>query len=384
MHSESNRCRKQTYVLAEKQSKSLRNPPQSFIVVSPEITLTTVEIPAFLVTNGRTWQSYSGREESRLSFASLTHLKAKLFKSSLLVYQECLVGLLHRTLDLRLDRRPGLGVSLLNIRVLDGQAPDVNVVADGGNDIKLEQVSANHASVNNKAGNTYHEAAIDTNRKTEARKHKRRLTIFATKYRTRPETEHRASAIQNTKGERVQQDVVVWETRLHEMANNHASDGIGADQSNVHSKRNGVVLQNSRVQVQVSRDKGPNGNQRQQTAQRRQRILTPFAAHLHNVQDAGAGGEEEHDRAVDQVPLSEGHLVHLLRDEAGLGNTEGLQHWLMPEATAAHVGCESVDSAKSEDTLDGSGDDSEGQHLSVVLIPSLHVESHGSWDLVSE
>lgn len=224
---------------------------------------------------------------------------------------------------------------------------------------------------------TYHEASIDANRQTEASEHEHRLPITFTKYRLRPKTDQRASTVQHTESQRPEQDVLVGETGLHQVTNDNATDGISIDQTNVQSKHNGVVLQYSRVQVQVSGDKSPDRYQGQEATQRRNGVLTTLATHLHHMQNTRTGGKEKHNRAVHQVPLRKRHLINLLRDEAGLGHADCLQHRLVPEATTTHVGSECVDDADGENALDRARDNAQSQDLSIVFVPGLHVESHG-------
>lgn len=76
--------------------------------------------------------------------------------------------------------------------------------------------------------------------------------------------------------------------------------------------------------------------------------------------------------------MREGHLIHLLWDGVRLGDANGLKHRAMPEASTSLVGSEGKDGAESQDALDRAGDDSKRQNLSIVLIPSLDIESQGS------
>ena len=48
-----------------------------------------------------------------------------------------LLELFQPTPQLTLDHNPVFAFGLLSVRVVDGQAPDVEIVADGGNHVKL-------------------------------------------------------------------------------------------------------------------------------------------------------------------------------------------------------------------------------------------------------
>lgn len=67
--------------------------------------------------------------------------------------------------------------------------------------------------------------------------------------------------------------------------------------------------------------------------------------------------EDEDEAAVYHVPFVEWEIVDVIGDEIVVCDAKGLEHGLLPEATAAFDGGESVDDAKCKDTFDGSGYD---------------------------
>lgn len=52
----------------------------------------------------------------------------------------------------------------------------------------------------------------------------------------------------------------------------------------------------------------------------------------------------------------------------------GLQHGLLPEAPSPKVSRQSINNAECENAFNGTGNDTEGQRVSVVLVPGLNVE----------
>lgn len=258
--------------------------------------------------------------------------------------------------------------------MLDRQAPDIDVFANRGDHVVLA-CSQYHPRL--KVKYTYHKAAVNTKPQTQAEenKHNRANTI---PNRTRPETKGRPKTVKNTKGKRTHKDIEVWEGALHQVSDNHPADGVRVDESDIHAKRNQMVLQDGRLQIQVCRGESPHHKDREKAVQRLDWIQAALRPNAHDVDDTRAGGEEEEDPAVDQIPLREGHLIHPLRDGVRLGDADSLQHGTVPETRTALVGGKGEDRAESEDALDRARDEPQRQNLSVVFIPGLDVESQRS------
>lgn len=98
--------------------------------------------------------------------------------------------------------------------VLDGQAPNVEVIADGDNDIDDE------ASVNTDSGSEHHEHESD-------------LVDIATEGAGPAESEVLleigTDSIDDAKSERNAEDVGVRESQVDEMGGDHLSDTVGVD-----------------------------------------------------------------------------------------------------------------------------------------------------------
>lgn len=86
------------------------------------------------------------------------------------------------------------------------------------------------------------------------------------------------------------------------------------------------------------------------------------------------GIEEENDSAVYHEPLVEGQLVEIFRNETVFGHAQRWQHRLLPKTTAAFNGCEGKDDAKSQYAFDWARHQSQGECLSVVLVPGLYIK----------
>lgn len=72
------------------------------------------------------------------------------------------------SLSFGLLRHAGLALSLLDERVLDREAPDIDVVAYRGDDVKLEEIRISKSS--RALGNireTYHEATVHTDSQSQ-------------------------------------------------------------------------------------------------------------------------------------------------------------------------------------------------------------------------
>lgn len=257
-----------------------------------------------------------------------------------------------------------LGVLLdVDVRVLDGQAPDVEVVADGDDD------------VNN-------EATVDAQRGAEHEEDKGHLVDVITERAGPAEADVldqvRAERVDDAERERQTENVPVGEGQLHKVGGDHLADAVGVDEAGEQGKGYEVVVQDVGLQVQIGNDEGPDAEEGDQAEQRVAGALTAGAARAQHVEGRLDGVEDEDDAALDEVPLGEGQLVDERRDAERGGHAQGAQHALLPEVRATHVARQGVDTNQDEDALDGAVDDAESERLGVVLIPGLDVESEES------
>jgi len=66
------------------------------------------------------------------------------------------------------------------------------------------------------------------------------------------------------------------------------------------------------------------------------------------------------------------------------GNAHCLEHRLLPERSATFDTCKCVHNYKTYDSLDGTGNEAQGQGLGVVFIPGLDVERQKGWKVLAE
>ena len=166
------------------------------------------------------------------------------------------------------------------------------------------------------------------------------------------------------------------------MGRDHLADAVSVDDTCEQNKGNQVAVQNVRLQPQVGYHERPGGEEGEQTDEGVARAVATGAAGADHV----AGGldrvVDQHDGALDHVPLGEGEVVKEAgqgQDGAaegeGLGNTERGEHALLPEGGATEVAGQGVNAHEDQDALNGPVDDAQGERLGVVLIPGLNVES---------
>lgn len=140
----------------------------------------------------------------------------------------------------------GLHDSRLVMRVLNSQAPDVEVITDGNNDI-------------------HDKASVDTKSSAEHQENKGSLVHIVAK-RARPAKaivaqQDRANRIGNAKANQHAQDVPVGEAHLGEVCGNHLPDAVSVDEASEQGKGDQVVVEDVWLQIEVGNDQGPDGEE---------------------------------------------------------------------------------------------------------------------------
>lgn len=79
---------------------------------------------------------------------------------------------------------------------------------------------------------------------------------------------------------------------------------------------------------------------------------------MHKGWEIPLEGIEDEDKAtVDHVPFIERQIVDVIGDEIVVCNAQGLEHRLLPKATAAFDTSNGIDDAEGQNTFDRSRDD---------------------------
>lgn len=276
-----------------------------------------------------------------------------------------------RGVGCRLVRLLGLGPGglgglvrvVLDVVVLDGQAPDVEVIADADNDIDDE-------------------AAVHTQRGAEHEEEVGNLVLAVAKGRGPANTnvlgEDRTHRVRDTNHQQGAENVVVRERLLEEVGGNHAADRVGVDETDKDGERDEVVVEDERLKLEVGDDEEPDGKDGAEAEQGTGGVLLAGAAGADNVEGGLDRVEDEDDGALDEVPLGKGQVVDGLGDAHVFGKAESAEHALLPDVSAAEEAGEGVDKDEDEDAFDGAVDDAEGEGLGVVFIPGLDVEGEES------
>jgi hypothetical protein len=252
--------------------------------------------------------------------------------------------------------------------VLDGQAPDVKVIADGDNDIDDE------ASVHTDSGSEHHE-------------HEGDLVDIATKSAGPAESEVLleiwADAVNDTEGERDAEDVGVGKSEVDEMGGDHLAYAVGVDNTGKEREGDEMVVEDSGLEPEVGDDEGPDAEEGDETEHGAAGAVAVGAAGADDIAARLVGVEDEDDAALDEVPLGEGEVVDPVGDAHGGGHADDAEHALLPEVGAAHEAGDGEDDDDGDDAFDGAVDDSEGEGLGVVGLPGLDVEGEESYFRVS-
>jgi hypothetical protein len=244
-------------------------------------------------------------------------------------------------------------------RVLNSQAPNVQVIADA------------HNHVHNKA-------AIHTNSQSQAREHERDLVHAIAQSAGPAEADARlqdgTERVDDAEQERQGDDVLVRELGFGQVRRDHLTDRVGVQEADEEDERHEVGVQDLRVQGQVGDDEGPGAGEGEQAEEGVVGSVAAGAAGFEDVLDALVGVDSENHGAVQHVEVAEVHGVGCFGEGGSEGDSKGGQHGLLPVAAAAFDGCDGVDDAKGYDALDGTGYQAEGEGVGVVLIPGLDVE----------
>jgi len=217
--------------------------------------------------------------------------------------------------------------------MLDGQTPDIEVIADGNNDIDDKR-------------------AVNTDREAQAQEHKRDVVFPTVRAQSaRPAdtdvlSQLRTGGVEDGVQKRQDEDVVHRKRGLGQVRGDHLADGVGVDKADVEDKGHEVCVQDCRVEAQIRDDKRPGPEERDEAEQGRKRVLATSASGAEDVQRAGDGVEDEDQAAVEHVPFVPGEVVESVREEGGLGETEGREHRLLPEGGSAFYSGEGVDDAQ--------------------------------------
>lgn len=250
---------------------------------------------------------------------------------------------------------------LLDIRVLDGEAPDVEVVADGDDDVDDE-------------------GAVDAGRGAEHAEDEGDLVHVgaegARPARGPPEgrLQDGAQRVGDPPRERQREDVPVGKRQLDEVRRDHLPHAVRVDEPREQREGHEVLRADQRLQVQVRHHEHPRAEEGQQAEERPAAAVAAGAARLDHVARALDRVQDQDYGALDHIPLREGQLVDPARQAQVRGHAERPQHRLLPERGPAHVPRQRVHEHEDQDALDGPVDDAEREGLGVVFVPGLYVE----------
>lgn len=157
------------------------------------------------------------------------------------------------------------------IRILDRQAPNVQVVADGPDDVD-------------------HEATVDADRQTETHEHVRNLIHIASE-RARPAEadpflEPGSKGVGDAVDERVDEDVAAREAGLGEVRDDDAADRVRVDETGVEDERYEMLVEDDGLEVEVRGDQGPCGGEGEETEHSDTGAFVAATAGFHDVHSA--------------------------------------------------------------------------------------------------
>lgn len=154
------------------------------------------------------------------------------------------------------------------IRILDRQAPDIEVIANRPDDIDDK-------------------AAMHTNGKTQTHEHERNLINVITK-RAGPADanmflQQRTERVDDTVDERVHEHVATRESGLCQVRDDHTADGEGVDETGVEAEWDEMLAQDHGLEVEVRGNENPGGCESKETEECNASPLATGATSIHNV-----------------------------------------------------------------------------------------------------
>lgn len=165
----------------------------------------------------------------------------------------------------------GLLLVLGDMRMFDGQAPDVEVIADGDDDVGDE-------------------TAVNTDSETEAHENKGDLVCAISQCRRPAQSEvllqHWSEAVDDAEEEGCDEDVGPGELGLCQVSRDHLTDRVCVDEASIEDKGNEMLVENNGLEVQVGGDKDPGREERDKTVERGRWSLVLQTALGQYIEDA--------------------------------------------------------------------------------------------------
>lgn len=174
-------------------------------------------------------------------------------------------------------------VAMLITRVLDGQAPDVEIITNGDN------------NVNN-------EASVDTDTHAEHQEHESHLVDITTQSTGPTVTsllqEDRAQRVDDAKNKRKAKNIPEGESEVDQVSGNNSTDAVGIDEASKERKGDEMVGADARLEGKISGDHGPDAEEWDESEQGVARAVALGAASTNDVEGGLDGVENTDDGAL--------------------------------------------------------------------------------------
>jgi hypothetical protein len=158
----------------------------------------------------------------------------------------------------------------------------------------------------------------------------------------------------------------------------HLSNTVSIDEASEEGEWNKMALADLGLEVQIGNNHRPDAEEWHEAEKSTAGTVSTSATSTDDVERRLNGVENQHDAALDKVPLSEGEIVDEGRDADSGRHTNGMKHALLPEMRTADISGKDENQDDCENALDGTVDNTESQSLGVVSLPSLNVEGQES------
>lgn len=221
---------------------------------------------------------------------------------------------------------------MLDVGVLDSQAPNVEVVADGDDDVN------DKAAVNADSGTEHHEHEghlVDV------------ITEGAGPAISEVALEDGAHGVNDAKGNGQAEDVPVREAQVDKVGGNHLADAVGVDEAGEERKGDKMALADLGLKVEVGDDQSPDAEEGDEAKESTAGTVATGATGTDDVEGGLDRVEDEHNAALNEVPLSEGQVVDEGRNAKVRGHADGLEHALLPEVGTTDEASEDEDADDS-------------------------------------
>jgi hypothetical protein len=175
------------------------------------------------------------------------------------------------------------------------------------------------------------------------------------------------------------------------MCGDNLAHWVRVDKASEEDEGNEMVVEDLRIEPKVCRDQSPGYEERDETEECTARLVAAATADFDDIDGAVAsvsvcgrtenrvlrldGIQDQNKSTLDHIPFVKGKVVYIVGNERIIRNANGLEHWLLPEASPSLYSCEGIDGNQDDDSFHRPRNQAESEGFRVIFVPGLYVES---------